>query len=260
MPAVRPCWLWTAPGSRALAKAAAPAAELAGVRLVAPDRPGFLDSAPAPDRTILDWANDAIELADELGLDRFGLLAQSAGTPFALAVAARHPDRVGAVALCGAIVPLGEKGALDGTGGPMKPVFVVARRAPFLVRPLLGLAGNPDKAAERALKDLPPKDAAAMERPELLALHRQTTKEAMGYPDAFAHEVKLVTRPWGFALADVRAPVALDGDPARREPVAHVLRRVALPLGPGREAQDVIGIGVELVAAVGEVEDDRRRH
>ena len=197
------------PGSRALAKAAAPAAELAGVRLVAPDRPGFLDSAPAPDRTILDWANDAIELADELGLDRFGLLAQSAGTPFALAVAARHPDRVGAVALCGAIVPLGEKGALDGTGGPMKPVFVVARRAPFLVRPLLGLAGNPDKAAERALKDLPPKDAAAMERPELLALHRQTTKEAMGYPDAFAHEVKLVTRPWGFALADVRAPVAL---------------------------------------------------
>ncbi|HEX4625096.1 MAG TPA: hypothetical protein VH231_11620 [Solirubrobacteraceae bacterium] len=40
------------------------------------------------------------------------------------------------------------------------------------------------KAAERALKDLPPKDAAAMERPELLALHRQTTKEALGYPDA----------------------------------------------------------------------------
>ena len=69
------------PGSRALAKAAAPAAERAGVRLVAPDRPGFLDSAPAPDRTILDWANDAIELADELGLERFGLLAQSRARP-----------------------------------------------------------------------------------------------------------------------------------------------------------------------------------
>jgi pimeloyl-ACP methyl ester carboxylesterase len=198
------------PGSRALARAAAPAARDLGVRVIAPDRPGFLGSTPAPGRTIADWAADAIALADDLGLDRFGLLAQSAGTPFALVVATRHPERVDGVALCGGIVPLGEPGALDGTAGPMRPLFVLARRAPFLVRPFLGLAArNPEKAAERALKDLPAKDAAAMERPELLALHRETTAQIMGSPDAFAHEVRLVTRPWGFALGDVRAPVGL---------------------------------------------------
>jgi pimeloyl-ACP methyl ester carboxylesterase len=197
------------PGSRALGRAAAPAAAELGVRLIVPDRPGFGDSTPQRDRTIVDWVADAAALADAVDIERFGLLGQSAGTPFALAVAARVPGRVLAVALCGGIVPLGEPGALEGVGGPMRPLFVVARRAPWAVRPLLRLVRNPDTAADRALKDLPEKDRAAMERSELLALHRATTAEIMRYPDAFAHEVRLVARPWGFDLADVKAPVGL---------------------------------------------------
>jgi pimeloyl-ACP methyl ester carboxylesterase len=197
------------PGSRALGRAAAPAAAELGIRLIAPDRPGFMGSTPQPGRSIVGWVADASALAEALGIERFGLLAQSAGTPFALAVAARAPESVLAVALCGGIVPLGEPGALHGVSGPMKPLFVLARRAPWAVRPLLGLARNPDKAADRALKDLPPKDRAAMERPELLALHRETTAEIMRYPEAFAHEARLVARPWGFELADVRVPVGL---------------------------------------------------
>jgi pimeloyl-ACP methyl ester carboxylesterase len=189
------------PGSRALAQAAAPAAEALGLRLIAPDR--------RPEGTILDGADAVVALADGLGLERFGVLGQSGGTPFALATAARRPDRVEAVALCGGIVPLGEPGALHGVGGPMRPMFVLARRAPFLVRPLLGLAGKPEKAAERALKDLPPKDAAAMKRPELLALHHEATREIMAQPDLLAHEVKLFAKPWGFELSEVTAPVGL---------------------------------------------------
>jgi pimeloyl-ACP methyl ester carboxylesterase len=197
------------PGSRALGRAAMPAAAELGVRVIVPDRPGFLGSTPQPDRAIVDWVADATTLADALGIDAFGLLGQSAGTPFALAVAARAPDRVLAVALCGAIVPLGDPGALDGVSGPMKPLFVLARRAPWALRPLLRLTSNPDKAADRALKDLAEKDRAAMDRPELLALHRETTAEIMRFPVAFAHEVRLVARQWGFDLADVQAPVGL---------------------------------------------------
>lgn len=44
-------------------------------------------------------ADDVIALADALGLDRVDLLAHSAGTRLALAVAARHPHRVGSMAL-----------------------------------------------------------------------------------------------------------------------------------------------------------------
>src|SRR4051795_10193934 len=127
------------PGSRALGRAAMPAAAELGVRVIVPDRPGFLGSTPQPDRAIVDWVADATTLADALGIDAFGLLGQSAGTPVALAgaarapgrwagppcaraVAARAPDRVLAVALCGAPVPPGDPGALDGVSGPMKPL------------------------------------------------------------------------------------------------------------------------------------------
>src|SRR5262249_55211802 len=46
-------------------------------------------------------APDTVELADQLGLDRFGLLGSSGGGPFALAVAAAAPERVSAVSVQG---------------------------------------------------------------------------------------------------------------------------------------------------------------
>ena len=40
----------------------------AGVRLLTIDRPGYGRSDPRPARTLLDWADDYIELADQLDL------------------------------------------------------------------------------------------------------------------------------------------------------------------------------------------------
>src|SRR6516165_9000490 len=51
--------------------AAAPTAELCGVRLISPDRPGVGRSDPQPGRTVLDWARDVTELLDRLDVDRF---------------------------------------------------------------------------------------------------------------------------------------------------------------------------------------------
>ncbi|HEU4701156.1 MAG TPA: hypothetical protein VFS37_01645, partial [Conexibacter sp.] len=55
------------PGSRGLARAAAPIAASLGVRLAAPDRPGFGDSTLAPARGIADWPADHAALLDALG-------------------------------------------------------------------------------------------------------------------------------------------------------------------------------------------------
>jgi pimeloyl-ACP methyl ester carboxylesterase len=59
----------------------------AGVRLVAPDRPGVGRSTPQPDRRLLDWADDIHHLADTLGLERFALVGFSNGGPHAAACA-----------------------------------------------------------------------------------------------------------------------------------------------------------------------------
>ena len=62
------------------------AAQQLGVRVVAPDRPGFGASTPKPGRSIIDWVNDLDELTDHLQLGSYRLLAISGGGPYALAL------------------------------------------------------------------------------------------------------------------------------------------------------------------------------
>src|SRR5438309_1811387 len=81
------------PGSRLMA---APAwkDESLGLRIIAPDRPGFGLSTYRPNRTILNWASDVAELADALKLDKFIVAGVSGGGPHSLACAHELPDRV----------------------------------------------------------------------------------------------------------------------------------------------------------------------
>src|SRR4051812_17711522 len=75
------------PGSRGLARAASPIAAELGLRLVAPDRPGWGETTLDARRGIADWPDDHAALLDALDADGAGILAQSGGTPFALAAA-----------------------------------------------------------------------------------------------------------------------------------------------------------------------------
>ncbi|MEP6631072.1 MAG: alpha/beta hydrolase [Lapillicoccus sp.] len=90
----------------------AAAADL-GIRLVAFDRPGYGGSSPgAFDLTSL--AASTGNLADRLAVERFGVLGQSGGGPFALACGAVLGDRVTRVGVCGGAVPFQlMPGALD---------------------------------------------------------------------------------------------------------------------------------------------------
>lgn len=92
----------------------------AGVRLVAVDRPGFGLSSPHRTATVGSFADDVIALADHLGIDRWSPFAWSAGSVHALAVAARHPDRVTRVVVAAGLVPFeayAAPGILDDADG-----------------------------------------------------------------------------------------------------------------------------------------------
>ncbi len=56
----------------------------------------------APGFTFDDWVDDLASVVDSLELDRFPLLGVSQGGAVAVAYAARHPDRVSKLVLCGA--------------------------------------------------------------------------------------------------------------------------------------------------------------
>jgi pimeloyl-ACP methyl ester carboxylesterase len=154
-------------------------------------------------------------------VERFGILAQSGGTPYALALAAAGANRVTGLAFTGAITPLGEPDALDDVSGPMRGLFTIARRAPWLLRPLLRslarkTAKDPAAAARKYAKDLPKADLAVLEDPSMWAIHEASSAEAVASPDDFVAEVKKLVRPWNVDLDAITAPAALwagDADP-----------------------------------------------
>jgi pimeloyl-ACP methyl ester carboxylesterase len=73
------------------------AAERHGVSLIAPDRPEFGHSDPKPDRTILDWVDDAVSLLDANGHPAFHRGGISVGGAHAAACAWSLPKRVTAL-------------------------------------------------------------------------------------------------------------------------------------------------------------------
>lgn len=67
---------------------------VAGHRVIAPSRFGYLGSSMPPNATAADQADAFVALLDRLDVDRCDVLAISAGTSAAVQLALRHPDRV----------------------------------------------------------------------------------------------------------------------------------------------------------------------
>jgi pimeloyl-ACP methyl ester carboxylesterase len=70
-----------------------------GVQLVLIERPGFGDSTRHEGRTLATWVDDMRAVLDEMNLPSVRILGWAAGVPYALASAARAPDRVTALSL-----------------------------------------------------------------------------------------------------------------------------------------------------------------
>lgn len=222
------------PCSRGLARAAAPAAITLGIRLVAPDRPGAGGSTAAPERALTDWPADHAALLDALGVERAGVLSQSGGTPFALAVGAALGPRTTGLAFLGAVAPLDDPATFAETGRELRTALTLARRAPWLLR--LGLRAssrgarrNPERAARKFVKGIPSADAQALADPALWALHVRATAEILARPAGFVDEVRLLAAPWGVEPAAITVPAAFwSGAQDTIHPTSHSRRLAAL--------------------------------
>jgi pimeloyl-ACP methyl ester carboxylesterase len=69
--------------------------EIAGRRVVAPSRFGYLGSAMPPEASAAAQADAFVALLDHLGIARADVMGISAGTGATLQTGLRHPDRVG---------------------------------------------------------------------------------------------------------------------------------------------------------------------
>jgi pimeloyl-ACP methyl ester carboxylesterase len=199
------------PGSRLSAWGTGDAIRDAGVRLISVDRPGIGASDPSPGRRVADWPADVGELADQLGLERFGVLGHSVGAAYAAACADALPERVTAAALVSPIVPLDRPGAVDELGKPAQ--WRLARDHPRALRAVLRALFLFSRLTPSGAHRLFAARSTASEReissrPEVIDRALVSAREALrGGADGLVDDMRVAMRPWGFDPADIRVPL-----------------------------------------------------
>lgn len=201
-----------------------------GIRYLMVDRPGFRDSDLLPGRKVVDLAADVESLADRLGLGRFGVVGVSAGAPYALACAARLPDRA-STAVVSPLSPHAPLHASKQTQLRYRLPLRLMVRMPATV----AWAGNRFAALMRRRPEVGVKmmEIGACEADRTLLTEpacRQALAESFlaamrGGARPMVEDYLVCCRPWGFEPAEVAGPVQIwHGMQDKLVPVATALR------------------------------------
>lgn len=215
-PAGRPVFFFHGfPGSRLEARLGEAAARRLGVRVIAPDRPGFGLSDFQPGRTIGDWPDDVVEAADALGIDRFAVVGVSGGAPYAAACALKIPQRLTGAAIVSGTAPADAPAAIEGMMLLNRVFLRLAALLPGVARLLMWLLGQlvrrfPNRVLALTSRSAPPSDKAVLARPEIRATFLADMAEAFRQGSRGpAWELRLFARPWGFRLEEIAMEVHL---------------------------------------------------
>jgi pimeloyl-ACP methyl ester carboxylesterase len=165
-------------------------ARAAGIQIIATDRPGCGGSSPAPGRTFAGYALDLRELADALGIERFVVAGMSNGGAYAMAAAARLPDRVTAAIPINASTPVHDPVARRATPLSVRLAYALMRHSLPMVLWSVKRFANSATASD---------------------LLRRSARESIRQPASgyLAQEIRLVTADWGFDHAAVAQPVEI---------------------------------------------------
>jgi pimeloyl-ACP methyl ester carboxylesterase len=202
-----------------------------GVRYLMADRPGYGGSTRKPGRGIAEIGDDLATLLDHHGLRRVPVMGTSGGGPHALAIAARHPERVTAVS----VIVGASKLAPDEVGrlvGVNAAAYEAGESGWAALHQLL------DKVRERilgeegmsgVLSDAPPEDRAIMEDPAWRRIARANNAEALRQgAEGWTDESMALLGEWDFDPKAVRATVTWwHGDNDMNAPLSAARRAAA---------------------------------
>jgi pimeloyl-ACP methyl ester carboxylesterase len=200
------------PGSRLGGAVIDEAAHAAGVRILAPERPGLGLSSPQPGRTLLDTAHDVHALAAELELGQFSVLGESGGGPYALACGHQLPDLLEQVLVVGGLGPATSVSATVDIAFKERVGYAIGSRLPLLSAHVL----VPVAACARRW----PRQFLHVTRWQLGDADQKVLQGPLGeltaadFAQAFrqgcrgvADDLSLLFRPWPFDPSAIRVPV-----------------------------------------------------
>ncbi len=236
------------PGSRFMFRLVHEPARRLGLRIIAPERPGFGLSTFQHNRTLAGWAGDMLEFADCLGLRHFGVAGISGGGPYAAACATLLPSRVAATALINPVGPLCAPEGPEKIGMTRVMIFRVLPRVNLAMKGFFGLwrllfLNAPDRMYDILKKRAGADDRRILRRPEIRKNFVDSVSEGMR-PGirGMIQEMRIFCRPWNLPFDAVRAPVMLwQGTDDRNVPVPASLHLARII--PGCELHRVEGAG-----------------
>lgn len=182
-----------------------------GVWVIAPDQPGVGGSSPLPNRRMVDWGADMEQLADHLGLAEFAVAGHSGGSPHALSIAVRMPDRVTRGVLASPVGPF-DRGDYRKMLAMQDLKYIV--RLHHFHRLLRWAYRAEAKQAHRdmdaflaeAAKGDPSDEPTFFASPEQKAMFIDNFTTGFEQDDEGVYEMTLALWDWGFELADVPQP------------------------------------------------------
>lgn len=197
-------------GSHYQASYVSDAARRAGLRIIAPNRPGVGRSEFVRRKSPLEAVPDIEELARILRLDEFSVIGISGGTQYALAVLYRLGDRVRTATVISGMGPATLPGALHGMDRRRRLILAVGSRHPRLARKAFHQAGrryqdHPDPFLDRLIRTWAPPDQELFRRREVFDLFLKDLEQVFSNPkgaEGMAQELTLY-RDFGFPLADL---------------------------------------------------------
>ena len=184
-----------------------------GVRMIAIDRPGIGLSDFKKKRTILDFADDIVELADSLKIDKFSILGLSGGAPYAHGCAYKIPERLNSIGIVSGLCPLYI--AKEHISGPQGFILKLARFTPWIMGLILKLmfarllkSKDQDKAKIKMKTilagNLPEPDKKLYDNPGYFEATWKDLQEAFIKGSKGAkRDVSLYVNNWGFELRDI---------------------------------------------------------
>jgi pimeloyl-ACP methyl ester carboxylesterase len=219
------------PGSRLEGRLLERPADRRGVRVIAPDRPGYGLSDEKSERTISEWTDDIAQLADYLELEQFSVLATSGGGPYGLALAHRLAARIRSLAVVCGLGPIDRTEALRSMRWPARFGFRSAQGAAWLTQLIYGefvgrlMRRRPEFTLSLLTVAMPAADRLVLAKPEVRTALCDSMREAVrsGVKGAL-QDLVLYAHDWGFNLAGIRVPVTFwHGEADATVPMSHTL-------------------------------------
>lgn len=189
-------------------------------RIISIDRPGIGLSDFKAGRRYLDWPDDVIELADNLGIDRFAVLGLSAGGTYAMACAFKIPQRLTSVVIVSSPCPFSVPEATKDMSRFQRFSVFVIKRALWLARLRFGILArnvyrDPIGVISRVNGEIAEIDKsilseAIINNPE--GLNRATANLQQAFrrgARGVVYDYSLLINPWGFNPKDISIKIKI---------------------------------------------------